>query len=60
MSIAAKTGCTAQNLNEYFKKAEVDIGQRAGMPIILEGRLAYWGEHFIGVAREAACYVNLS
>ena len=28
MSIAAKIGCTAQTLNEWVKKAEVDSGKR--------------------------------
>ncbi|MEO0387030.1 MAG: IS3 family transposase [Pseudomonadota bacterium] len=32
MSIAAKIGCTAQTLNEWIKKAEVDSGRRAGIP----------------------------
>jgi len=32
MSIAAKTGFTAQTLNEWVKKAEVDSGRRAGIP----------------------------
>ena len=32
MSIAAKIGCTAQTLNEWVKKAEVDGGRRAGIP----------------------------
>jgi transposase-like protein len=32
MSIAGKIGCTAQTLNEWVKKAEVDSGQRAGVP----------------------------
>ena len=31
-SIAAKIGCTAQTLNEWVKKAEVDSGVRAGVP----------------------------
>jgi transposase len=31
-SIAAKIGCTAQSLNEWVKKAEVDGGVRAGVP----------------------------
>lgn len=31
-SIAAKVGCTAQSLNEWVKKAEVDSGVRAGLP----------------------------
>ena len=31
-SIATKFGCTAQSLNEWVKKAEVDSGTRAGLP----------------------------
>ena len=31
MSIAAKIGCTPQTLNDWVKKAEVDIGRRAGV-----------------------------
>ena len=31
-SIATKIGCTAQSLNEWVKKAEVDSGARAGLP----------------------------
>lgn len=31
-SIAPKIGCTAQSLNEWVKKAEVDSGTRAGLP----------------------------
>ena len=31
-SIASKIGCTAQSLNEWVKKAEVDSGARAGLP----------------------------
>ena len=29
VSIAEKIGCTAQTLNEWVKKAEVDTGRRA-------------------------------
>lgn len=32
MSISAKIGCAPQTLNEWFKKAEVDSGKRAGIP----------------------------
>jgi transposase-like protein len=32
VSIAAKIGCTAQTLNEWVKKSEVDSGKRAGVP----------------------------
>ncbi|MBW4985716.1 IS3 family transposase [Mameliella sp. CS4] len=31
-SIAAKIGCSANTLNEWVKKAEVDSGKRAGIP----------------------------
>ncbi len=31
-SIAAKIGCTAQTLNEWVKKSEVDSGVRAVIP----------------------------
>src|SRR3954462_8435694 len=31
-SIAAKIGCTPQTLHDWVKKAEVDSGQRAGVP----------------------------
>jgi transposase len=30
-SIAAKIGCTPQTLNEWFKRAEIDSGQREGV-----------------------------
>ena len=39
MSIAAKIGCTAQTLNEWVKKAEVDNGERAGVPTDLAEKL---------------------
>jgi transposase-like protein len=32
MLISAKIGCTAQALNDWGKKAEVDSGRRAGIP----------------------------
>jgi transposase len=38
-SIAAKIGCTAQSLNEWVKKAEVDSGVRAGVPAEMAERL---------------------
>ena len=31
-SVAAKIGCTAQSLNDWVKRAEVDSGVRAGLP----------------------------
>ena len=31
-SVAAKIGCSANTLNSWVKKAEVDSGQRAGIP----------------------------
>ena len=38
-SIAAKIGCTAQTLNEWVKKAEIDSGSRAGVPTEVADRL---------------------
>jgi transposase-like protein len=38
-SIAAKIGCTAQSLNEWVKKAEVDSGVRAGVPAEVAERM---------------------
>jgi transposase len=32
VSIAEKIGCSAQTLNEWMKKAEIDGGKRAGVP----------------------------
>jgi len=32
LSISAKIGCTAQTLNEWVKKAEIDAGKRGGVP----------------------------
>ena len=39
VSIAAKIGCTAQTLNEWVKKAEVDSGARAGVPTDMAEKL---------------------
>ena len=39
MSVAAKIGCTAQTLNEWIKKSEVDSGVRAGVPTDMAARL---------------------
>src|SRR3984893_12242192 len=38
-SIAAKIGCTPQTLHDWVKKAEVDGGQRAGVPTDLAEKL---------------------
>jgi transposase len=38
-SIATKIGCTAQTLNEWVKKAEVDSGVRVGVPTEVAERL---------------------
>ena len=37
--IAAKIGCTAQSLNEWVKKAEIDSGVRNGVPAEIAERL---------------------
>ena len=38
-SIAAKIGCTAQTLNDWVKKAEIDSGARAGVSTEVADRL---------------------
>jgi transposase-like protein len=38
-SIAAKIGCTAQTLHDWVKKAEIDSGQRAGVPTDMSDKL---------------------
>jgi transposase-like protein len=39
MLISAKIGCTPQALHDWVKKAEVDSGQRAGVPTDTAERL---------------------
>ena len=39
VSVSAKIGCTAQALLEWVKKAEVDSGKRAGVPIDMAEKL---------------------
>jgi len=39
VSIAAKIGCTPQTLHDWVKKAEVDSGQRAGVPTEMAEKL---------------------
>jgi transposase-like protein len=39
MSIAGKIGCTAQTLNEWVKKAEVDSGRKPGLTTDMSARL---------------------
>ena len=45
MSITAKTGCTAQTLNEWVKKAEIDSDRRAGIPIKMSGKIKALGRN---------------
>ena len=39
VSVSSKIGCTAQTLNEWVKKAEVDSGARVGVPRDVASRL---------------------
>ena len=39
VSIAEKIGCSAQTLNEWVKKAEIEDGKRAGVPIEVAEKL---------------------
>src|SRR6202166_5290821 len=38
-SIATKIGCTPQTLHDWVKKAEIDSGQRAGVPTDMAEKL---------------------
>ena len=38
-SISAKIGCTAQTLNEWVKKAEVDSGRKPGLTTDMAAKL---------------------
>ena len=38
-SIASKIGCSANTLNDWVKKAEVDSGRRAGVPSEMAERM---------------------
>jgi transposase len=38
-SVASKIGCTAQTLNEWTKKTEVDSGMRAGVPTDMAAKM---------------------
>ena len=42
-SISAKIGCSANTLNEWGKKAEVDSGERAGVPNDMAERMKALG-----------------
>ena len=39
MSVAAKIGCSANTLNDWVKKAEIDGGKRAGVTTEMTERL---------------------
>ena len=39
VSIASKIGCTAQTLNEWVRKAEVDSGRKPGLTTDMAARL---------------------
>ena len=39
LSIAGKIGCTAQTLNEWVKKAEVDRGRKPGLTTDMAAKL---------------------
>lgn len=39
LSISAKIGCSANTLNDWVKKAEVDGGRRAGIPTEMAEKL---------------------
>jgi transposase-like protein len=39
VSIAAKIGCTAQTLNEWMKKADMDSGRKPGLTTDMSARM---------------------
>jgi transposase len=39
VSIAAKIGCTAQTLNEWLKKADIDSGRKPGLTTDMAARM---------------------
>jgi transposase len=39
VSVSQKIGCSANTLNDWVKKAEVDGGRRAGVPSDVAGKL---------------------
>ena len=39
VSISSKIGCAPQTLHEWVKRAEVDNGERAGVPTEIAGKL---------------------
>ena len=39
VSIAAKIGCTAQTLNEWLKKADIDSGRKPGVTTDIAARM---------------------
>ena len=39
VSIAAKIGCTAQTLNEWIKKADIDSGRKPGLTTDMAARM---------------------
>jgi len=39
LSISAKIGCTAQTLNEWVKRTEIDAGKRGGVPTEMAAKL---------------------
>jgi transposase-like protein len=53
-SIAAKIGCTAQSLNEWVKKAEIDRGVRGGVPTGAGAGAWMWMRQVTAFPRQAA------
>jgi len=56
--------CTAQTLNEWIKKAELDAGKRAGIPTETAARLRTFGRENLelwqanGILRKASAYLG--
>ena len=62
-SIAVKIGCTAQSLNEWVKKAEIDSGVCNGVPAEIAERLKRWSvrtENFVRRMKSFARHLLIS
>lgn len=59
MSISSKIGCTAQTLNEWVKKAEVDSGRKPGLTTDMAGNSPLKRTAEPCVEQEDSCYPHL-
>ena len=58
VSIAEKIGCSAQTLNEWVKKAEIEGGKRAGVPIEVTHKIPQLGDRLAGHRRQPIGHIG--